>query len=353
MGGEAMRSMSITNVSRRGVMSGMGTSALVLAVGLPRPGRAQEEVQEFGRDAMPNGWTDDPNVFVAIAQDGTVTVTVHRSEMGQGVRTSIAMVVADELGADWDRVRVAQAPGHEERYGNQDTDGSRSLRHFFVPMRRAGAAARTMLEQAAAAEWGVDPSEVRAEGHMVTHAGSGRSMGYGDLAMAARDREVPDAGSLALKDPSEFRLIGRSDIGLVDNMAITTGTATYGIDVRREGMLYAVIARPPVYGGRATGFDEAAALAIPGVEKVVAIEPSDFPTEFSPLGGVAVIARNTHLAIKGRDALAVVWEDGPNAGYDSEAYHESLSRAVNAPGGEVIRDEGDLDAGHGRRRRGS
>ena len=346
MGGEAMRRMSITNVSRRGLLGAAGASAFVLAVGLPRQGRAQDaqEVQEFGRDAMPNGWSDDPNVFVSIAEDGLVTITVHRSEMGQGVRTSIAMVVADELGAEWQQVRVAQAPGLEERYGNQDTDGSRSLRHFFMPMRRAGAAARVMLEEAAAAEWGVDPSEVRADGHRVAHAGSGRSLGYGELAMAARDAAVPDPDGLALKDPSEFRYIGRSDVGLVDNTGITTGSAIYGIDVRRDGMLYAVVARPPVYGGRVRSYDDAAALAIAGVEKVVAIEPVDFPTQFSPLGGLAVIARNTHLAIKGRDALVIEWEDGPNAGYDSEAYRETLSAAAGAPGGTVVRDEGDLDA---------
>ena len=339
-----MREMSITNVSRRGLLGGAGAAALVLAVALPRRGRAQDEAPQFGRDAMPNGWTDDPNVFVSIAEDGIVTVTVHRSEMGQGVRTSIAMVVADELGAQWEQVRVAQAPGHEERYGNQDTDGSRSLRHFFAPMRRAGAAARVMLEEAAAAEWGVDASEVRADAHEVTHAASGRSLGYGALALAARDAAVPDPEGLALKDPSEFRYIGRPEIiGLVDNDGITTGTATYGIDVRREGMLHAVIARPPVFGGRVARYDDAAALAIPGVERVVEIAPADAPTQFSPLGGLAVIARNTHLAMKGRDALVIEWEDGPNAGYDSEAYREALSAAASAPGA-VVREEGDVDA---------
>ena len=341
-----MRNTSITNVSRRSLLGGMGVSALVLAVGLPRLGRAQEkEEPQFGRDAMPNGWTDDPNVFISIAEDGIVTVTVHRSEMGQGVRTSIAMVVADELGAEWDQVRVDQAPAHEEKYGNQDTDGSRSLRHFFMPMRRAGAAARTMLEQAAAAEWGVDVSEVKAEGHKVSHAASGRSLGYGELAKAAMDLEVPPSDSLVLLDPSKFRYIGSSDIGLVDNLGITTGTAAYGIDVRRDGMLYAVIARPPVYGGRARSFDDGAALAIPGVEKIVEIEPGASPTEFSPLGGIAVIARNTYIAMKGRDALVIEWEDGPNGDYDSAAYRDLLSGAANAPGGKVIRAEGDFDEG--------
>ncbi|WP_341212797.1 xanthine dehydrogenase family protein molybdopterin-binding subunit [uncultured Limimaricola sp.] len=339
-----MRDSSITNVSRRALLGGMSAGAFVLAVGLPRPGRAQEDEPKFGRDAMPNGWRDDPNVFIAIAPDGIVTVTCHRSEMGQGVRTSIAMVVADELGAEWENVRVDQAPGLEEKYGNQDTDGSRSLRHFFMPMRRAGAAARTMLEQAAADQWGVDVSEVKAEGHKVGHAGSGKSLGYGELAAAAMDLEVPARESLTLKDPSEFRYIGKDTIGLVDNMDITTGNTTYGIDVKREGMLYAVVARPPVYGGRVASFDDSAALAIEGVEKVVKIDAADFPTGFAPLGGVAVIARNTYLAMKGRDALTIEWQDGPNADYDSEAYRAELSEAASTRDGKVIRDEGDYDA---------
>ena len=342
-----MRDTPILNVSRRGVLGGLGAATFVLAVGLPRPGRAQDDEPAFGRDAMPNGWTDDPKVFVAIDADGTVTITCHRSEMGQGVRTSIAMVVADELGADWDRVRVTQAPGAEEIYGNQDTDGSRSLRHFFMPMRRAGAAARAMLAQAAAAEWDVDVAEVTAGGHAVTHAASGRTLGYGELAAAAMELDVPSGDALVLMDPSEFRYIGTSGIGLVDNMDITTGNTTYGIDVRRDGMLYAVVARPPVYGGRVARYDDSAALAIDGVEKVVAIDPVDLPTEFAPLGGVAVIARNTYLAIKGRDALEIEWEDGPNADYDSTTYRETLSQAANAPGGTVIRDEGDFDAAYG------
>ncbi len=338
------RRSSITNVSRRAILGGFGAGALVLAVGLPRPARAQEEQPKFGADAMPNGWRDDPSIFISIAEDGIVTVTVHRSEMGQGVRTSIAMVVADELGADWDQVRVDQAPGDEARYGNQDTDGSRSLRHFFMPMRRAGAAARTMLEQAAAAEWGVPVAEVRADGHMVTHDGSGRSMGYGDLALAAADLEVPERETLVLKDPSAFRYIGKGDTGLVDNADITTGNTQYGIDTRLDGMLYAVVARPPVFGGRVASYDDSAALKIAGVEKVVAIDPAELPTEFAPLGGIAVIARNTWAAIKGREALVIEWDDGPNADYDSAAYRKTLMNAVSEPSENVIRDQGDVGA---------
>lgn len=338
-----MRDVTLINASRRGFLTGLGAGAFVIAVGLPRLGRAQdEEKKEFGRDAMPNGWRDDPNVFISIAEDGTVTLTCHRSEMGQGVRTSIAMVLADELEADWDRVHVAQADGNEEYYGNQDTDGSRSLRHFFMPMRRAGAAARTMLEQAAAAQWGVPVGEVRAQNHAVVHQASGRSLGYGELAKAAAQLPVPEGDAVRLKSPDAFRYIGKDNIGLVDNWDITTGHTTYGIDVRLDGMLYAVVARPPVYGGKVASYDDAAALKVPGVVKVVAIDAPEIPSEFHPLGGVAVIARNTWAAIKGREQLKIQWEDGPNAGYSSPAYRKQLEEAARKPG-KLVRAQGDFD----------
>ena len=339
-----MQKSLIANVSRRAMLMGLGAGSLVLAVGLPARGRAQEAPVEFGADAMPNGWRDDPNVFVSIAEDGIVTVTVHRAEMGQGVRTSIAMVVADELEADWDMVRVTQALGDEPRYGNQDTDGSRSLRHFFDPMRRAGASARTMLEQAAAEAWDVPVDEVRAEGHAVRHEGSDRSMGYGELATAAAALPVPDREGLRLKDPATFRYVGKGDIGLVDNDDITRGTTTYGIDVRREGMLYAVIARPPVFGGRVASVDDSAALQVTGVERIVRLDPPAIPAEFQPLGGVAVIARNTWAAIKGREALVIEWDDGPHAAYSSEDYKAELEAAVQTGDGKLILNRGDVEA---------
>ncbi|SFD50299.1 xanthine dehydrogenase family protein molybdopterin-binding subunit [Roseivivax sediminis] len=338
-----MQTTRIVNVSRRSLVLGMGAGGLVLAVGLPPRGRSQEAPVEFGADAMPNGWRDDPNVFVSIDEDGIVTVTVHRAEMGQGVRTSIAMVVADELEADWDRVRVTQAPGDELRYGNQDTDGSRSLRHFFDPMRRAGASARTMLELAAANAWDVPVAEVRAEGHVVRHASSDRTMSFGELASAAAVLPVPDRDGLRLKDPASFRYIGKSDIGLVDNDDITRGTTTYGIDVRRDGMLYAVIARPPVIGGRVASVDDRAALQVAGVERIVRLDPPAIPAEFQPLGGVAVIARNTWAAIKGREALVIEWDDGPHGGYSSEDYKAELEAAVRTSDGKLILNRGDVE----------
>lgn len=337
---------SLLNVSRRQFMGRLGSSAFVLAIGLPRHAFAQENAEgekEFGADAMPHGWRDDPHLFVAIGENGTVTLTCHRSEMGQGVRTSIAMVLADELEADWPRVQVDQAPGDEARYGNQDTDGSRSLRHFYMPMRRAGAAARAMLEQAAAAQWDVPVSEVRAHKHTVTHAGSGRSLDYGELAKAASELPVPDRNSLQLKDPKEFRYIGSDSIGLVDNFDITTGKASYGIDTRLEGMLYAVIARPPVVGGKVASYDPAETLKIPGVVDVVPLGgPPAIPLDFEPLGGIAVVARNTWAALRGRQELKIEWDDGPNAVYSSDTYREQLEEAVRKPG-KAVRAQGNLD----------
>ena len=185
-----MNPLIVANISRRRFVQGLSLSGLVLAVGYPAAARAQEP-KKYGADGMPHGWVDDPLAFVSIAENGTVTIVCHRSEMGQGVRTGMPMIVADELEADWKRVRVAQAPGDEKKFGNQDTDGSRSTRHFFEPMRRCGAAARTMLEAAAAERWKVPVSEVQARNHEVVHRPTGRRLGYGALAKAAASQPVP------------------------------------------------------------------------------------------------------------------------------------------------------------------
>ncbi len=344
------RSLEVINVSRRAFLGAASAAGLVLAVGYRRLALAAEE-RKYGADAMPHGWVDDPLVFVAIEADGTVTITCHRSEMGQGVRTSLPMVVADELDADWERVRVRQAPGDEVRYGNQDTDGSRSMRHFLEPMRRCGAAARTMLEQAAAAQWGVAVGEVRAAHHEVVHAASGRRLGYGELAAAAAALPVPSRDGLRLKSPDQFRYIGKDNVPLLDGVDLSTGRARYGTDTVLEGMLHAVVARPPVFGGKLRTYDATAALAVPGVVRVIEIPGTPAPAEYQPLGGVAVVARNTWAAIKGREALQVEWEDGENAAYDSTAFRAVMEKAARAPG-KVVRDKGDVTAalaGAGRR----
>jgi isoquinoline 1-oxidoreductase beta subunit len=332
----------LANVSRRRFLQGLSLSGLVLAVGYPSAARAQEK-KKYGADGMPNGWVDNPLAFVSIAPDGTVTIVCHRSEMGQGIRTGMPMIVADELEADWKRVRVAQAPGDEKKFGNQDTDGSRSTRHFFEPMRRCGAAARTMLEAAAAERWKVPASEVEAKNHEVIHKPSGRKLGYGALAQAAASQSVPARDTLRLKDPKQFRYIGKGQLKLVDGRDIATGKAKYGIDTRLDGMLYAVVARPPVYGGKVASFDPAEALKVPGVERVIEIESSPAPPMFNPVGGVAVLARNTYAAIQGRRALKVTWDDGPNGSYDSTTYRASLEESARKPG-KVVRNDGDFDA---------
>src|SRR4030095_12110510 len=330
----------LANVSRRRFLKGMSLGGLVLAVGFQSPARAQEP-KKYGADGMPNGWTDNPLVFVSIADDGTVTIVCHRSEMGQGVRTGMPMIVADELEADWKRVRVVQAPGDEARYGNQSPAGSRRPRHSFVPMRRCGAAARQMLEAAAAARWKVPVSEVQAKNHEVIHTPTGRRLGYGALAKAAASMPLPAADAIRLKDPSQFRYIGNDKLKLVDAQDIATGKAQYGMDTRLPGMLYAVVARPMVYGGKVVSFDGAATLQVPGVVRVVQIDATPGAPQFNPLGGVAVIARNTWAAIQGRNALKIVWDDGPNASYDSDAYRAKLQEAANKPG-KVVRNDGDF-----------
>jgi isoquinoline 1-oxidoreductase beta subunit len=335
------QTLVVANVSRRQFVQGLSLSGLVLAVGYPSVTRGQEP-KKYGADGMPNGWVDNPLAFVSIAEDGTVTIVCHRSEMGQGVRTSMPLIVADELEADWKRVRVAQAPGDEKKFGNQDTDGSRSTRHFFEPMRRCGAAARTMLEAAAAEQWKVPVSEVEAKNHQVVHKASGKRASYGSLAKAAATQPVPARDTVRLKDPKNFRYIGKGQTKLVDGWDIATGKARYGIDTRLDGMLYAVIARPPVFGGKVASVDTSEALKVPGVERVVQIEPTAPPAHFNPLGGVAVIGRNTWAAMQGRQALKITWEDGTNASYDSATYKASLEESARKPG-KVVRDDGNFD----------
>jgi len=333
--------VKVENVSRRSILKGLGIagSFVLAAPVLSRPAFAYET----GAGEMPHGVVVDPRVFVAIAPDGAVTIVAHRSEMGTGVRTSLPLVVAEEMEADWNRVKVQQAHGDEARFGNQDTDGSRSTRHYLIPMRQIGASARAMLEGAAAKRWGVPVTEVKAANHEVVHAASGRRIGFGDLAADAAKEPVPAIGSLKLKDPKDFRYLGKGEISIVDLRDITTGAAQYGADVRLPGMKYAVIARPPVTGGKLASFDGAGAMKISGVEKVMEVKGWPWPSKFQPLGGVAVIARNTGAAIKGRDALKIAWDDGANAKYDSVAYRAELEEATRKPG-LVVRKEGDVES---------
>jgi isoquinoline 1-oxidoreductase beta subunit len=253
-----------------------------------------------------------PNLFVHVAPDDTVTIACARSEMGQGVRSSLPALVADEMGCDLARVKVVQADG-DAAYGDQNTDGSNSVRGFYDDLRRLGAVARTMLVAAAAARWGVAISSCEARDGAVSHAASGRSLRFGELANEASRLPLPDPSSVALRAASELRHVGK-ELPLLDAPDIATGRAVYGADVRLPGMLIAVIARPPVAGGKALSFDAKHALAVPGVRAVLPVAPPPRPFAFHPLGGVAIVADTTWAAMRGREALEVTWDAGDHGG---------------------------------------
>lgn len=339
------RKIQVSNVSRRDLLKGIAAGGgLVLAVQIPGVRSVRAGSYPTGATAMPNGTVSDPKIFISIEADGTVKIVAARAEMGTGAaRTTLPMMIADELEADWARVKIVQASGDEKIYGNQDTDGSRSTRHFIQPMRQCGASARMMLESAAATKWGVPVAEVEAKFHEVVHKPTGRKLGYGELAKDAAALPVPEGDKVKLKEQSAFRYMGKGNVRFTDLVDITTGKAIYGQDVTLPGLKFAVIARPPVVGGKVASLDSSAAEKVPGVEKIVQIPSTPMPGKFAPLGGVAVIAKNTWAAMKGRDALKIKWDDGPNQAHNSTDYRAKLEEAVKKPG-KVERNEGDADA---------
>ena len=238
-----------------------------------------------------------PNAFVRVAPDGQVTIWLGRADMGQGVRTALPMIVADELDADWSRVTIVQANADPRKYGRMMTVGSSSVRGgAWMSLRQAGATARAMLVAAAAAKWGVDASQLRTAKGRIFHDSSKRSLGYGEVADAAAGLPVP--ASPRLKDPKDFTLIG-TKVPLVDTDERVTGKAAYGIDARVPGMLFATVVHPPVFGDKVKGFDATKAKAVAGVKDVVQLSQ-----------GVAVVANSTWAAFKGAKALEVTWEPG-------------------------------------------
>lgn len=334
---------AIAKLSRRTALKAVGAAGgLVLGArllpGTFRPASAAADA------------TLSPNVFLSLAKDGTVTIFAHRSEMGQGIRTSLPMVVADELEADWSRVKVEQAPG-DAKYGDQYTDGSRSVVKNLQRMREFGAAARTLLEQAAAQQWGIDARECAARNHRVVrireekrgegiaYVETGQSIDFGDLVEAAAALPVPAPETLKLKSPAEFRYIGK-DMPIVDLKDMMVGKAQYTIDVTLPGMKYASVERCPVVLGRLKAYNASETLKVPGVEKVVEIPAPAQPLIFQPLGGLAVIATNTWAAMEGRRKLQVEWELGANASYESAAYRKAMETAAASPG-DRYRFEGD------------
>ena len=328
--------ITIAPVSRRGFLQQTFTAgAFVLGARLV-------PLDAFGQDAVPGttpAWM--PSVYLGIEPDGAVKIVAHRSEMGTGVRTCLPMIVADELEADWARVTVIQALG-DKKYGDQNTDGSCSVKDFYDAMRMAGATARTMLQQAAAARWNVAASECRGEGHAVIHGPSGRRLPYGELVAAASALPVPALASIRFKSPAEFKYIGK-DIPVVDRHDLVTGKGVFGIDARMPGMVYAAIERPPVMGQAVASIDDTAARRVAGVSQVVRLDSPAPPYVFKAIGGAAVIANSTWAALQGRKALKVAWTASPHASYDSTAYRAQLIATVTKPQ-KVERNVGEVEA---------
>ena len=339
-----IETIRIENVSRRGFLQGMfSAGAFVLCARmLPEPVWAASTGGSVAAGASIESSAFHPSIFVGIHTDGTVYIVAHRSEMGNGVRTSLPRILADELDADWSRVSVIQADG-DAAYGSQDTDGSHSVREFFEPLRQARATARLMLIRAAAQQWGIPESQCVADPvHTVSDKSSSRKLGYGELAALAAKQPVPKMEELKFKSPQEWRYIGKPAPGY-DVADVCSGKPLFGMDVRVEGMLYAAIAHPPVLGGKVKSVDDAATLKVIGVKKTIAIDPFKPPHAFQPLGGVAVIADNTFAAFKGRKQLKIEWDNGSNASYNSADYKKQLQQSARQPG-KVVHTTGDPDA---------
>jgi isoquinoline 1-oxidoreductase beta subunit len=329
----------IENVSRRRFLAGgvVAAGALVLGVRYHKllAGEKLPATTNAEHAAL------HPSVYLGIDPDGTVWIVASRSEMGTTSRTTLPLIVADELDADWKRVKIEQAIG-DKRYGDQNTDGSHSIRSFYDAMREAGATARFMLIQAAAHQWGVPAGECETDLHVVVHRSTNRKAPYGELVSAAAKFPVPPKEEIKLKPKSAWRYIGKGEVSY-DLEALVTGKAIYGMDARADGMVYASIERPPVLGGKVKSFDDKETLKVAGVHQTVPIDPFKPPPAFQPLGGIAVIADNTWAAFQGRKKLNIVWDNGPNETYNSDAYKNEL-RATSHNPCKVVRNIGDADA---------
>lgn len=332
--------LRLESQGRRSFLGNMlSAGALVIGARILPLDLAEAAASSSTGEAAAAAWA--PSVYLGLETDGTVIIVTHRSEMGTGIRSVLPAVVADELEADWKRVKIEQAIG-DTKYGSQNTDGSCSIRDFYDAMREAGATARTMLVSAAAAKWSVPAAECKAQNHQVIHTPSKRALGYGELVTNAATQTVPKKAELKLKPSSEFRYIGKP-LQTIDQADIVAGKGTFGIDAKMPGMVYASIERSPVYGGKLKSYDDSAAKQVKGVQQTVELPALTPPYLFKPLGGVAVIANSTWAAMQGRKKLKVEWDAGANASYDSAAYKQALIETVRQPQ-KAARNIGDVDA---------
>jgi isoquinoline 1-oxidoreductase beta subunit len=299
-------------LSRRGFIqvSAAATGGLLLGLSLPLKGAAQSAA---GAPKL--------NAFVKIGTDDVITLIIHKPENGQGTVTSLAMLLAEELECDWKKIQWEFAPV-EAVYGGalQGTFGSQAIRTTWQPLRQAGAVARELLISAAAQRWNVDRAQCKAENHAVINTSTGAKLSYGSLAETASKLPAPAPSSISLKPPSQFRLLGKATKRL-DSPQKVTGRASYAIDLKLPGMLYAVVARSPVFGGGVAGFDAKKAKAVPGVRHVIQIPE-----------GIAVVADDTWSAIEGRRALTIQWNEGANANLSSSGIRTLLAGLAEKPG---------------------
>ena len=321
---------TIKNISRRAFVRSIGLASGGLILACNTSIFSDKEKKE-----LKNLIDFNPNLFVQLNSDGSLILIASRSEMGNGVRTSLTSVIADEMDADWDKVIVKQATG-DAKYGDQNTDGSRSIRYLYETMRQMGAKARAMLISAAAQKWQVPESECSAENHFVLHS-SGKKIAFGDLVEIAKTLEIPT--DVELKNPKDFKYIGKY-LRSVDAEEYSNGSAVFGLDKRLPNMKFAAIARCPVTFGTVKSFDKTEALKIPGVEDVIEIPRVERP--FGALGGIAVIASNTWAAFKGKEALKIEWNYGDNESYDSEKYMNQITENVHKQG-KVGKDTGNVN----------
>jgi isoquinoline 1-oxidoreductase beta subunit len=330
----------IENVSRRHFLgTSLTTGAFVLAAQvLPKSAFAQDP----GVRTRAQGAPLNPSVYLGIETDGRIYIITHRSEMGTGIRTSLPLVAADELDADWSFVTIEQGLG-DTKYGDQNTDGSRSIRDFYDAFRRAGAAARSMLVSAAAARWKVPASEITIQNSILIHAKSNRRLAFATVVPEAAKLPVPKDEDLKFKNQADWTFVGK-EREIYDLRDITTGKAQFGLDTMREGMVFASIEHPPVVGASVKSVDDTAARAVKGVRQTVTLPAPKPPLMFQSLGGVAVIADNTWAAFKGRKALKIEWnEPANNAGFESAAFKNQLVATVGKPQ-KVVRNLGNVDA---------
>lgn len=317
----------ISGISRRNVLRGGMAGGLLLAFHLP--------VREAAAESAAGSASFAPNAFIRIDKAGQTTLVIPQVEMGQGIYTALAMVLAEELGADFTRLTIEHAPPNDKLYGNpifglQATGNSNSVRAFWKPLRTAAASARARLVQAAASQWQVDPSTCETLNSEVIHAASGRRLPYAELADAAS--EVPAPKDVPLKNPDDFRLIGKP-LKRLDTPDKVNGKAVYGIDAMLPGMKFATLAQSPVFGGKVAKVDDRAARNIAGVRQVVVLDDL-----------VAVIGDHMWAAKSGLEALDITWDEGPNANVSSESIWQHL-RAASAKDGVVAKSVGDIAKG--------